>query len=143
MSELLGRSFLRSLSNAARQLREHGFGEAVDDAISALVDAAEILTAGTDEALLSIVGDAYYLGPKLMAHASTEFEALLVDLAARGVESVTILPAAHRSDLVDLAALAAGLPSSAGVALGVDRLVMLAAGAADLSEVVAFPVDRA
>lgn len=42
-----------------------------------------------------------------------------------------------------LAALAAGLPSSAGVALGVDRLVMLAAGAGNLSEVIAFPVDRA
>lgn len=42
-----------------------------------------------------------------------------------------------------LAALAAGLPDCAGVALGVDRLVMLAAGARDLSEVVAFPIERA
>lgn len=42
-----------------------------------------------------------------------------------------------------LAALAAGLPACAGVALGVDRLVMLAAGVSSLAEVLAFPVDRA
>jgi elongation factor P--(R)-beta-lysine ligase len=42
-----------------------------------------------------------------------------------------------------LAALAHGLPASAGVALGFDRLVMLAVGATSLGEVIAFPVDRA
>ena len=31
------------------------------------------------------------------------------------------------------------MPPSAGIALGVDRLVMLAAGAATISQVVAFP----
>lgn len=42
-----------------------------------------------------------------------------------------------------LAALAAGMPPCAGVALGVDRLVALVAGAKRLSDVVAFPIDRA
>ena len=42
-----------------------------------------------------------------------------------------------------LAALGHGLPPCAGVALGFDRLVMLATGARRISEVLAFPVDRA
>jgi lysyl-tRNA synthetase class 2 len=42
-----------------------------------------------------------------------------------------------------LAALEAGLPDCAGVALGVDRLVMLALGKKSLAEVIAFPADRA
>ena len=42
-----------------------------------------------------------------------------------------------------LAALEEGFPNCAGVALGVDRLVMLKAGVTDISEVIAFPIDRA
>ena len=42
-----------------------------------------------------------------------------------------------------LAALAAGLPACAGVSIGVDRLVMLAAGAASIEDVLSFPVARA
>jgi len=42
-----------------------------------------------------------------------------------------------------LAALDHGLPDSAGVAMGVDRLVMLALGVDDIAEVLAFPIDRA
>lgn len=42
-----------------------------------------------------------------------------------------------------LAALAHGIPECSGVALGVDRLVMLALKADSLDEVIAFPVERA
>ncbi len=44
-------------------------------------------------------------------------------------------------DLRFLAALEAGLPPCSGVALGVDRLVMLATGAESIAEVVAFPLE--
>lgn len=42
-----------------------------------------------------------------------------------------------------VAALAHGMPEGSGVALGLDRLIMLAFGASSLSEVLAFPIDRA
>jgi lysyl-tRNA synthetase class 2 len=42
-----------------------------------------------------------------------------------------------------LAALAAGMPDCAGVALGFDRLVAISLGAARLSQAMAFPIDNA
>ncbi len=42
-----------------------------------------------------------------------------------------------------LAALRHGLPDCAGVALGIDRLLMLATGAKTIDEVIAFPIERA
>ncbi|MDB5338749.1 MAG: epmA [Planctomycetaceae bacterium] len=41
-----------------------------------------------------------------------------------------------------LQAMESGLPPCSGVALGVDRLVMLAAGKTRLDEVIAFPIER-
>ena len=47
------------------------------------------------------------------------------------------------SDIYLLDAMTEGLPSCAGVALGVDRLIMLALDKSTISDVIAFPSDRA
>jgi lysyl-tRNA synthetase class 2 len=47
----------------------------------------------------------------------------------------------EESRLLD--AMDCGLPQCTGCALGFDRVVMLAAGAKNIAEVMAFPIDRA
>ncbi len=59
--------------------------------------------------------------------------------ADRTADGKPLLPTESRL----LAAMDRGLPPSSGVALGFDRLVMLAAGAKSLAEVIAFPIERA
>ncbi len=59
--------------------------------------------------------------------------------AHRVAEGKPLLPEASRM----LKAMDADLPNCTGVALGFDRLVMLVAGAKNLADVMAFPIDRA
>jgi lysyl-tRNA synthetase class 2 len=59
--------------------------------------------------------------------------------AQRAVDGKPQLPSENRL----LAAMESGLPPCTGVALGFDRLVMIAAGAKSLAEVMAFTIDRA
>ncbi len=64
------------------------------------------------------------------------FERDLDERRRRGLPSVPV-------DEHLLAALEEGLPPCSGVALGLDRLLMLALGVSDIAEVLAFPIDRA
>ena len=57
------------------------------------------------------------------------------DVVLRRQRGLPVLPL----DEALLGALAAGLPACAGVALGVDRLLMLKAGASSIEQVLAFP----
>ena len=59
--------------------------------------------------------------------------------AARRAQGLPVMPIDENL----LAALETGLPDCAGVALGFDRLVMLAAGKNSLAEVLAFPFEQA
>lgn len=61
------------------------------------------------------------------------------DLAVRRARGLPQVPPDERL----LAALEAGLPDCSGVALGLDRLVLCAAGARSIAEVLGFPLDRA
>ncbi|WP_336605368.1 EF-P lysine aminoacylase EpmA [Aliamphritea ceti] len=61
------------------------------------------------------------------------------DNRQRGAEN---LPQRPTDDLL-VAALEQGMPSCAGVAVGIDRLIMQAIGANDIADVIAFPFPRA
>ncbi|NQT16241.1 MAG: EF-P lysine aminoacylase GenX [Planctomycetes bacterium] len=69
------------------------------------------------------------------------------ELARRNAENNALRKADGKRALPEesrlLAAMAAGLPAASGAALGFDRVVMLAAGATRIEEVIAFPFDRA
>ncbi len=66
----------------------------------------------------------------------TRFERQLHARAAGGLPAMPI-------DERLLSALEHGLPDCAGVALGFDRLVMIASGTRTIAEAIAFPIDRA
>ena len=70
------------------------------------------------------------------AEQRARFEADRAERHARGRPDRSI-------DELFLAALGHGLPPCAGVALGFDRLVMVASGAGSIDDVVAFPFERA
>ncbi len=74
-----------------------------------------------------------------LADAGEQRRRFEADLAQRRDSGLDDVPIDERL----LAALEAGLPDCAGVAFGVDRLLMLVTGAEDLRDVVSFPIDRA
>ncbi len=74
-----------------------------------------------------------------LTDAGEQLQRFEQDLEARRSRGLPEPPVDHH--LID--ALNYGMPPCAGVALGIDRLIMLAAGASRLEEVIAFPIDRA
>jgi elongation factor P--(R)-beta-lysine ligase len=70
------------------------------------------------------------------AEQRRRFEADLAERKRRGLATPAV-------DERLLAALAEGLPSCAGVAMGFDRVAMLALGATSIADVMAFPWERA
>jgi lysyl-tRNA synthetase class 2 len=74
-----------------------------------------------------------------LADPAEQARRFAADVAARAARGLPAVPADERL----LAALAHGLPDCAGVALGFDRLVMLAVGGTRIEEVLAFPIARA
>jgi len=74
-----------------------------------------------------------------LADASEQLTRFERQLHARTVSGLPPVPLDQRL----LAALSEGLPDCSGVALGFDRLVMLAAGARSITVVIPFPIDRA
>jgi lysyl-tRNA synthetase class 2 len=74
-----------------------------------------------------------------LTDASEQRERFLADLESRRTLGRSEVPFDERM----IAALERGLPPCAGVALGFDRLVMLAANAPSIRSVLSFPFDRA
>jgi lysyl-tRNA synthetase class 2 len=74
-----------------------------------------------------------------LTDAAEQRRRFAADNARRRAEGLPEMPVDARL----LAALDAGLPDCSGVALGVDRLLMLAVGARDIADVLAFPLERA
>jgi lysyl-tRNA synthetase class 2 len=74
-----------------------------------------------------------------LADADEQARRFAAEQAVRLQQGLAAVPRDERL----LAALEAGLPDCAGVALGIDRLLMLACGAGSLQEVMAFPFENA
>jgi lysyl-tRNA synthetase class 2 len=78
-------------------------------------------------------------GYKELASAADQRARFEQDRAARHIRGLPEFAGDERL----LAALETGLPDCAGVALGFDRVVMLATGAQNIDAVLPFPIERA
>jgi elongation factor P--beta-lysine ligase len=102
-----------------------------------LADPEQREGAGGHRAVLGrVVEGALGQDQALAGEQARRFAADLATRRARGLPGRDV-------DRDFLAALASGLPACAGVALGFDRVVMIATGARTIDEVVAFPIERA
>ena|SRR3990167_2082470 len=88
--------------------------------------------------------EVYYQGMELangfheLQHAEEQRKRFVANNEKRETLQQTVMPI----DELFIAALSAGLPDCSGVALGVDRLVMLALRKETLQEITSFPIER-
>lgn len=108
--ERMVRDFLGTLRRLTSQFGLYPDGHPLtDEVIGAVVRAAEGLHNEDGEAVLTLLDDALYIGPALLAHASLEYNGLLRDMQARGIDSVSLLDPLDRADVADLGAFVAGI----------------------------------
>ncbi len=106
---------------------------------------ARIRPAAADQPAVAERFELYLAGIELangfqeLTDATEQAARFVTDLAERRARGQPEPRPDHRL----LAALAAGMPTTSGVALGLDRLLMLAIGAHHLDQVIAFPIERA
>jgi elongation factor P--(R)-beta-lysine ligase len=99
----------------------------------------------TGDARVALRFELYYRGIELangyheLSDASEQRQRFASDLDTRLARGLPV----NTLDARLLAALESGLPDCAGVALGFDRVLMLALNATSIDEVLAFPVERA
>ncbi len=107
MSEFRGRSFLRTLFHAVRRYQLSAGGPNPRE-LADLKQAAELAASGTAETVLTIEGDAFFLGERMLQHASVEFNGLLRGMQEREIDSVTLLDGVSTDDLGHFACVIAG-----------------------------------
>jgi HD-GYP domain-containing protein (c-di-GMP phosphodiesterase class II) len=110
MNELAVRSFLTALLHAGERMRHHPSGDSsVEDAVVALMKAAEVLTVSDREVTLTLSGDAVFLGSEMLPHVTVGFNGMISEMRRLGIDSITLIDGADRQDLVDLAAVIGGV----------------------------------
>ncbi|KUJ82831.1 EF-P lysine aminoacylase GenX [Microbulbifer flavimaris] len=132
-------------------LMSHRLEPAMGDGITLLHDfpasQAALARVETDETGTPVARrfEAYVAGLELangyweLTDAQEQQRRFEADHRYRAMQKLHVYPFEERL----VAALEAGMPECAGVALGVDRLLMLAGGYQRIEEVIAFPIERA
>ncbi|MFQ5948513.1 MAG: HD-GYP domain-containing protein [Acidimicrobiia bacterium] len=100
--------FLRLLNRAVQHLAGTSRRASFYVVVAGLVREADTLTSKSNELVLALSEDAFYLNEAVQPHASIEFNGLLREMQARGIESVTLTSPVSLNDLVELAAFIAG-----------------------------------
>jgi len=111
VSERQAIALLMALRAAVRQYLLYPPGhpallQLIDETRGAADDLARLDPAGL--AAISLLGDSIFLGPSVLPHASLEFNGLLRQMQAVGLDSITFAAPVSAGDVQELAAFAAG-----------------------------------